>query len=73
MISQLPSRHLMFVEIFTEKKYHRLLLNYACLQALVNNNAYMENQLYWFEKHPKSICPSVQSHYFEVHDVKKHT
>ena len=33
----------------------------------------MENQLYWFEKHPKSICPSVQSHYFEVHDAKRHT
>ena len=57
LISELPSRR---------------LFNYACLQALVNNNAYMDNQLYQFEKHPKSICTSVQSHYFEVHDVMKY-
>jgi len=41
--------------------HYRHLINYACLQALVNNNAYMVKQLsqITIEKYLKSICSSV--------------
>jgi len=43
-------------------KHYRRLINYACLQVLVNNNAYMAKQLCYHKlqsKHLKSICSSV--------------
>jgi len=53
------------------------LFNYACLQVLVKNNAYVAKQLHYIaqssQKHPKYICSNVQSCYLEVDDVKKHT
>jgi len=52
-----------------------LITVYACLQVLVNNNAYMAKQLCYHKlqsKHPKSICSRVLSCYFEAEDVKKY-
>jgi len=58
------------------KNVYRHLFNYACLQAVANNNLHGTGAVLsqiTTKKHPKSICSSVLSCYFEADNVKKYT